>query len=97
MKDKPPSRNAVGKKKSQPTRKLSFPLRVRAQLGRAMDRLLGYRLRYGKENWRAAAAWVEGLRPAEVRLVPDYLSLAFDRYYEPYPGPPPRLAWNARG
>jgi putative nucleotidyltransferase with HDIG domain len=41
MKDKPPSRSVGGKKKSQPTRKLSFPLRVRAQIWLAMDRLLG--------------------------------------------------------
>ena len=41
MKDKPPSRGPGGKKKGQPTRRLSFASRVRTQLRRAMDRLLG--------------------------------------------------------
>ncbi len=41
MTDKPPSRSTSGKKKTQPTRKLSLSWRVRTQVGRAMDRLLG--------------------------------------------------------
>ncbi len=41
MTDKPPSRGAGAKKKGQPTRKLSFAPRVRGQVRRALDGLLG--------------------------------------------------------
>ena len=43
--------------------------------------ILGYRLRFGMEQWREAAAFASEARPAEVRLVPGYLRISFDRYY----------------
>jgi len=47
----------------------------------APGELLGYRLRYGKEEWRAAAAYVEESKPDAVILAPGYLHLSFLRYW----------------
>jgi hypothetical protein len=54
----------------------------------APARVLGYPLRYGKEDWRAAAAFVDARRPAQVICEPPYLHLALDRYRGPSPAPP---------
>ena len=42
--------------------------------------LLGYRLRYAKENWPGAAAFIRQERADAVVVAPGYLSLALDRY-----------------
>jgi hypothetical protein len=47
----------------------------------APGELLGYRLQYGKENWRAVAAHVDSLQPDVVIIQPDYLHLALKRYW----------------
>ena len=42
--------------------------------------LLGYRLRYAKENWPGAAAFVRQEHADTLIVAPEYLSLALDRY-----------------
>jgi hypothetical protein len=42
---------------------------------------LGYALRYGKEDWRAAAEYVRETQPDAVILAPAYIGIAFDRYW----------------
>jgi uncharacterized membrane protein len=50
--------------------------------GGAEASAFGYGLRYGKEQWREAAAYVRQQEPQAVLLVPEYLRLAFDRYWK---------------
>ena len=45
--------------------------------------VLGYRLRYGKENWRDAATYVESRGPLNVVFEYPHLQLAFGRYFHP--------------
>ncbi len=47
----------------------------------APGELLGYRLQYSKENWRAVAAHIDELRADAVIVQPDYLHLALKRYW----------------
>jgi 4-amino-4-deoxy-L-arabinose transferase-like glycosyltransferase len=47
----------------------------------APGELLGYRLQYGKENWRAVAAHIDQMQPDVVIVQPDYLHLALKRYW----------------
>ena len=54
----------------------------------APGRALGYPLRYGKEDWPTAAAWVAAEKPQAVVLAPAYLQFAFARYWKPGPGLP---------
>jgi hypothetical protein len=42
--------------------------------------LLGYRLRYAKENWPGAAAFIRQQQADMVVVSPGYLNLALDRY-----------------
>src|ERR1041384_2087239 len=42
--------------------------------------LFGYRLRYGKENWAGAAAFVRQENADVVIFAPSFLRLPFDRY-----------------
>jgi len=51
----------------------------------APGELLGYRLRYGKENWRAVAAHIDQLQPDAVVIQPEYLHLALKRYWREPP------------
>lgn len=51
----------------------------------APGELLGYPLRYGKEDWPAVAAHVNRLRPDAVIVLPDYLHLALKRYWREPP------------
>lgn len=46
----------------------------------APGRLLGYRLRYAKENWPGAAAFIRQEQADTVVVSPGYLDLALDRY-----------------
>lgn len=55
----------------------------------APGELFGYRLRYGKEDWRRAAAYVEQSKPDAVILTPAYIHLAFHRYWSVPPGAVP--------
>ncbi len=42
--------------------------------------VLGYRLRYAKENWPGAAAFIRQEHPDTVIVAPEYISVALDRY-----------------
>ncbi len=44
---------------------------------------LGYDFRFGKEDWRTAAAFVAAEKPDAVLLAPGYLQLPFERYWDP--------------
>jgi 4-amino-4-deoxy-L-arabinose transferase-like glycosyltransferase len=55
----------------------------------APARVLGYPFRYGKEDWRAAATFIDAQRPERVVHDPPYLHLALDRYRRPTAPPVP--------
>jgi hypothetical protein len=43
---------------------------------------LGYELRYGKEDWPAAAEYVRALEPDAVIIAPAYIRIPFERYWK---------------
>lgn len=67
-----------------PRPRVALAALVAAQLACALP-LLAPGFRYGKEEWRAAAALVDAAAPTATFCAPGYLSLALDRYRH---GPP---------
>lgn len=52
-----------------------------APVGGGAKSTLGYGLRYGKEDWRSAVEYVRAQKPDAVILAPEYIRIAFDRYW----------------
>lgn len=53
----------------------------------APGHFLGYELRFMKEDWRGAAAFVREAQPDVVIVAPHYICLPLDRYLPERPGP----------
>jgi len=59
-----------------------------APVGEEKRSVLGYELRYGKEDWPGAAAYVRAANPDAVILAPAYIRIPFERYWA---APPPKI------